>query len=187
MRLRISRRKLRLFGCAVWAVLAVFGMTAGLYIIGLQITPRTVAQHPILYSPAVRAALEYRGRVAAWLIALDQIDRSLAHLINETSGERNGDLYDQSARAEETIDRSVRLAQDTTLLSAPTALADLRQQVIAASLAYVAAGQAVSVLINAPTVDNRTAAEDALQTARTALALVRSSRWFTQPVARVTH
>ena len=89
-------------------------------------------------------------------------------------------------RAEETIDRSVRLAQDTTLVSAPTALADLRQQVIAASLAYVTAGQAVSVLINAPTVDNQAAAKAALLVAREALAMVRSSRWFTPPVAGVT-
>lgn len=186
MNVRMSRRKLRLFGYGVSTVLAVLGATVGLYVVGLQITPRTVAQRPILYSPAVRAALDYRSRVGAWLITLDQIDRSLARLIDETSGERYGDLYDQSVRAEETIDRSVRLAQDTTLVSAPTALADLRQQVIAASLAYVTAGQAVSVLINAPTVDNQAAAKAALLVAREALATVRSSRWFTPPVAGVT-
>lgn len=186
MSIRISRRRLRQFGYGVLAILVTLGVTLGLYAIGLQITPRTVAQRPILYSPAVRAALEYRGRVADWLMTLDQIDRNLARLIAETSGERNGDLYDQSVRAEETIDRCVRLAQDTALVSAPTALADLRQQVIAVSLTYVTAGQAVSILINAPTVENRTAAEASVQDAREALATVRSSRWFTLSVAGVT-
>ncbi len=186
MRLRLSRRKLRLLGYGALALLAVLGVTIGLYGLGLHITPRTVAQRPILYSPAVRAALDYRSRVSEWLVALDQIDHNLARLIDETSGERNGDLYDQSVRAEETIDGSVRLAQDTTLVSAPTALADLRQQVIAASLTYVTAGRATSILINAPTVENRAAAGVTLLTAREVLATVRSSRWFTQPVTRVT-
>ena len=183
MRIRVSRRTLRLIGRVGLWVAVLCGLTGGLYLIGVHITPRTVGQRPILYSPAVRAALDYRGRVEAWLITIDQFDQSLARLIDETAGDRNGDLYDQSVRSAETIDRSMRLAQDTTLVSAPTALADLRQQVIAAGLAYVAAGQAVSILINAPTPESRAAAQADLATARQTLEMVRSSRWFAQPVA----
>lgn len=183
MRIRVSRRTLRLIGRGGGWVAMVCGLTVGLYLIGATVTPHTLEQRPILYSPAVRAALDYRSRVEAWLIIIDQIDRGLTRLIDETAGDRNGDLYDQSGRAAETIDRSMRLAQDTTLVSAPTALADLRQQMIAAGLAYVAASQAVSMLINAPTPESRAAAQAALATARQALEIVLSSRWFAQPAA----
>lgn len=183
MKIRVSRRTLRLIGRGGWWVVMACGLTVGVYLIGVNITPRTLGQRPILYSPAVRATLDYRSRVEAWLITIDRVDRSLARLIDETASDRNGDLYDQSGRAAETIDQSVRLAQDTALVSAPTALADLRQQVIAAGLAYVAAGQAVSILINAPTPESRAAAQAALATARQALETVRSSRWFAQPAA----
>jgi hypothetical protein len=181
MILRFSRRKLRLIG-RVFFWLAVIGCgTIGVYVIGLNITPRTVRQRPILYSPAVRAALVYRSQVEAWLITLDRFDRNLAQLIDETAADRNGEIYDQSVRAAETIDRSVRLAQDTTLVSAPTALADLKQHMIAAGLAYVEAGRAVAILINAPTPESRAAAEAALASARQTVKMVRSSRWFTEP------
>ena len=183
MRIRVSRRTLRLIGRGGGWFAMTCGLTVGLYLIGATVTPHTLGQRPILYSPAVRAALDYRSRVEAWLIIIDQIDRGLTRLIDETAGDRNGDLYDQSGRAAETIDRSMRLAQDTTLVSAPTALADLRQQMIAAGLAYVAASQAVSMLINAPTLESRAAAQAALATARQALEIVRSSRWFAQPAA----
>ena len=186
MRIRVSRRTLRLVGRGGWWVTMVCGLTVGLYLIGANVTPRTLGQRPILYSPAVRAALDYRSRVEAWLITIDQIDRGLTRLIDETAGDRNGDLYDQSGRAAETIDRSMRLAQDTTLVSAPTALADLRQQMIAAGLAYVATGQAVSIHINAPTPESRAAAQAALATARQALEIVRSRRWFAQPAAEAS-
>ena len=185
MNLRISRRTLRLISRSLLGVFFLCGVTMGVYLVGLQITPRTVGQRPILYSPAVRAAIDYRTHVAAWLSTIDQIDRQVARLIDETSSERNGDLYDQSVRVEELIDQSVRLAQDTTLISAPAALSDLRQQVIAVSLTYVTAGQAVSILINAPTGESRSAAQAALAAARQALETVHSSRWFTQPTAKV--
>jgi hypothetical protein len=183
MRISISLRRVRRI--ARWGLLVVLlgGLTFGLYLLGERVTPRTLGQRPILYSPAVRAALDYRGRVEAWLIAIDQIDRSLARLIDETLNTQTGDLYDQSVRAAEMIDRSIRLAQDTTLVAAPSALVDLRQQVIAVGAAYVAAGQAVSILINAPTPASRTGAQSALAAARQTLDIVQSSRWFAQPVA----
>ncbi len=63
--LRVSRPTLRRMARSLALFVALLAATAGVYVIGLRITPRTERQRPILYSPAVRAALDYRSRAIA--------------------------------------------------------------------------------------------------------------------------
>ena len=60
MEFRISRRTLRRVARWLGGIGAVLAVTIGLYALGLSLTPRTDRGRPILYSPAVRAALTYQ-------------------------------------------------------------------------------------------------------------------------------
>ncbi len=100
------------------------------------------------------------------------------------SGDSAADLYAQNTDAEDAIARSTRVAQETTLVNAPSMLAELRHQMMTVSLAYVEAAQAAAAMINAPTPDSRATALDALEAARNILAEVQSSRWVSRPALR---
>lgn len=173
MNIRVSRRTLRWIKRIALGRLVIGTATAGLYLLGRSITPRTAEGRPILFSPAVRAAEMYRTHVVDWVARLDQIDRNLTQLLAD-----GADLYEQSVQAETAIDQMLRLSQEVDLTSAPTALAELRQTSTQMSLAYLAAVQTIAAMINAPTVENRQTATQALDEARQSLAVVKQSRWL---------
>jgi hypothetical protein len=174
MNIRVSRRTLRWIKRITLGLIVIGATTAGLYLVGYSITPRTAEGRPILFSPAVRAAEMYRAHVVDWAARLDQIDRGLDQLLNGSA-----DLYEQSMQAESAIDQILRLSQEVDLTSAPTALAELRQATTQMSLAYLTAAQTAAAMINAPTVENRQTAQQSLDEARQALTVVRQSRWLT--------
>jgi hypothetical protein len=174
MRIRVSRRKLRLIGQMVLWVAVLCGLTGGLYLIGVNITPRTVGQRPILYSPAVRAAVTYQSRVMGWLADLRQIDQVLDQLVTNSTT----DLYTQSARADEALGQVLQIAQAVAVQMAPTSLAEVQRQMTAISLAYHQAAQQAAAFVAAPTPERSAAATEVLQQARDLAHTLEESRWF---------
>jgi hypothetical protein len=174
MRIRVSRRALRQL--LRWAMALTVGLavTAGFFCVGRAVTPRTADGRPILYSPAVRAAGEYRARVVEWVGRFEQIDQALTSLLAGGT-----DLYEQNAQAGTAIDQATLLAQDIELTAVPAALADLRQTASRVSLQYLGAAQAAAALVNAPTPENRQAAQQVLAVAQQDFGALRQSRWLT--------
>ena len=174
MNIRVSRRTLHWFKRTMLSLIIIASATFGLYLLGRSITPRTAEGRPILFSPAVRAAEIYRGQVMAWVAQFEQLNGSLAGLLDTT-----GDLYEQSTGINSVLEQALRLAQDIELISAPTALAELRQMVKSIGQDYLAAAQAVAALINAPTPENQQAAAQAIEQARQSLTALQHNRWLT--------
>jgi hypothetical protein len=174
MELRISRRTLRRMTRGLAIVGAVLAVTVGLYAIGLRLTPRTERGRPILYSPAVRAAVAYQSHVMGWLTDLRQIDDVLEQLVTNSTT----DLYTQSARADEALGRVLQIAQAVAVQMAPTSLAEVQRQMTAISLAYHQAAQQAAAFVAAPTPDRLAGATADLQQARDLAHTLESSRWF---------
>ena len=174
MELRISRRTLRRVMRGLIVMSAVLAVTAGLYAIGLRLTPRTDRGRPILYSPAVRAAMAYQSRVMGWLADLQQIDQVLDQLVTNSTT----DLYTQSARADEALGRVLQIAQAVAVQIAPTSLAEVQRQMTAISLAYHQAAQQVAAFVAAPTPDRLSVALNNLEQARTLMTALEQGRWF---------
>ena len=174
MNIRVSRRTLRWIKRVTLGLIVIGIVTVGLYLLGRSITPRTAEGRPILFSPAVRAAETYRAQVMVWVVQFEQLNGSLAGLLDTT-----GDLYEQSARVNSALEQALKLAQDIELISAPTALAELRQMVRSIGQDYLAAAQAVATLINAPTPENQQAAAQTLEQAHQSLLVLQDNRWFT--------
>lgn len=176
MNIRVSRRTLRWIKRIALGLVVIVVATAGLYVLGRSITPRTATGRPILFSPAVRAAETYRAQVEAWAVQFDQLSGELANLLDT-----GGDLYEQSIRANAALEQALRLAQETELTSSPVALAELRQMARQAGRDYVSAAQAVAALINAPTQARLVAAVQLIDQAQNALVVVERSRWLMAP------
>jgi hypothetical protein len=174
MELRISRRTLRRVTRGLLVMSAVLAVTVGLYAIGLRLTPRTERGRPILYSPAVRAAVTYQSRVTGWLADLRQIDQVLDQLVTNSTT----DLYTQSARADESLGQVLQIAQAVAVQMAPTSLAEVQRQMTAISLAYHQAAQQAAAFVAAPTPERLNAATADLQQARALAHTLENSRWF---------
>jgi hypothetical protein len=174
MEFQISRRTLRRMTRGLAIVGAVLAVTVGLYAIGLRLTPRTERGRPILYSPAVRAAVAYQSHVMGWLTDLRQIDGVLEQLVTNSTT----DLYTQSARADEALGRVLQIAQAVAVQMAPTSLAEVQRQMTAISLAYHQAAQQAAAFVAAPTPDRLNAATADLAQARDLAHTLESSRWF---------
>ena len=174
MELRISRRTLRRVMRGLIVMGTVLAVTAGLYAIGLRLTPRTERGRPILYSPAVRAAVAYQSCVMGWLADLRQIDQVLDQLVTNSTT----DLYTQSARADEALGQVLQIAQAVAVQLAPTSLAEVQRQMTAISLAYHQAAQQAAAFVAAPTPERLNAATSDLAQARDLARTLENSRWF---------
>lgn len=174
MEFRVSRRTLKRVARWLGGLGAVLAVTIGLYALGLSLTPRTDRGRPILYSPAMRAALAYQSRVTGWLAELRQIDPVLDQLVTNSTT----DLYTQSTRADESLGRVLQIAQAVAIQIAPTSLAEVQRQMTSISLAYHQAAQQAAAFVAAPTPERSAAATEVLQQARDLARTLEESRWF---------
>ncbi len=173
MELRISRRTLTRLVRVVGSLGLLMSITLGLYGLGLSVSPRTEHGRPVLYSPAVRAAVTYQRRVADWLKELDQIGDTLNRLLTDTSA----DLYSQNSQAEAMLGQTLQIAQAVAGQSAPTALATVASQMTDVSLVYYQAAQSVAAFVAAPSDDQLAAAVNAVDQARGLAQALAENRW----------
>lgn len=174
MEIQVSRRTLR----RLRRVLIGFGLglalTVGLYGLGLSVSPRTERGRPVLYSPAVRAAVQYQRRVAGWLQELSQISDTLERLLTETGT----DLYTQNTQAEAVLGQTLQIAQAVAVQSAPAALSTVARQMTDISLAHYQAAQAVAAFVAAPADDQFAQAAQAVAQARRLADALAANRWL---------
>lgn len=174
MRLRLSKRWLRRLAAAVLTIAAL----AGLYFLGKDLSPRDAGGRPLIYSPSVRAAENYRRRAQGWAEELAVLDQRLAALLRAGEITDAAQLYELSDEAEGLVDRATDVAQDVAFTPAPTAMAGLAQQSEQAASAYLEAALAAARWVGAPQRDSLRAALEALRAARAARADLEASQWI---------
>jgi hypothetical protein len=170
MEVRLSRRSLRRWGCALALPVTIVALAP----LGRSVTPRDAAGEPLLLSPSLRATLGYQATARAWVRDYHALDADLEALLTQD----DADIYRQAQSANDNLDRALRLAQDVELRRAPAALASLRAALSAASLAYLEAARAAAGWVGAPTPEQAQVAQATLDTARELLAQVEANRWL---------
>lgn len=173
MVIRISRRVVRV----ALTVIFVVGALAGLYALGRALTPRDSAGRPVLLSPSVWAAEQYRRTVLGWLDGWRRIDAGLEELLDETDLTDPVALYRASDRAQRLVADAADLVQRATYTPAPVALAGVRDRAVAAAEGYWKAATACARWVGAPEEKARQEARAALESARQARRELESSRW----------
>lgn len=174
IRIRIPRRLLRR-SAAVVALLASAGCCYGL---GLRSTPRDAAGRPLLLSPSVYRAEQYRRAVLEWMSGMEAVDRTLTGLLADGGCTDPACLYALGRQVEDAVGKAHSIAQSAVFASPPPALADLSERVQAAAEAHLAAAQATARWVGAPEPENRRAALEALRTARGLRFELQRSAWL---------
>lgn len=173
MELQISRRIIKRALRVLGSLSLLLAITLGLYGVGLDMSPRTEQGRPVLYSPAVRAAVTYQRRVARWLMELDQVGDTLSGLLADTGA----DLYSQNTQAEAALGQTLQIAQAVAVQTAPTALATVARQMTDVSLVYYQAAQLVAAFVAAPSGSQLTFAVNAVEQARSRAQALADNRW----------
>lgn len=173
MELQLSRRTLKRVLRVLGSLGLLTAITLGVYGVGFNVSPRTEQGRPVLYSPAVRAAVTYQRRVAGWLTELDQIGDALNRLLTDMSA----DLYSQNSQAEAALGQTLQIAQAVAVQSAPTALTTVASQMTDVSLIYYQAAQSVAAFVAAPSDDRLALAVAAVDRARGLAQALVGNRW----------
>jgi hypothetical protein len=163
----------RVFTMAL-AVITVVCLTA----IGYQASPRDETGRPILLLPDVRAVELYRRAATGWV----EDWRALADELALVVAEDGVSLLTRSRQAQRVFDRAVALTREVDATEAPPALLGLQDLASRTSNNFVEASAAIARWLSAPSSENRTAAEEALGHARTALAELEANEWITPAV-----
>jgi hypothetical protein len=175
IRLRISRRTLR---TVTGIVLAVAGL-AGLYGLGVVVTPQDEGGHPLILSPSLRATERYRSRVRGWAARMADLDGRLTALLGEETTAGQMELYTQSQEMQEIGETAANLAHETDVVEVPVALVALRQQVRAAAAGYLESALLTARWLGAPSEEGRRQALEVLRAARALRVQIERSRWLT--------
>lgn len=144
-----------------------------LLLVGWLTSPKGAEGRPLLLSPSVRTVERYRRDARAWLAEFDEVDAALERLL--ASGLT--DPFRQSTLGERVFTDIAALAEDIDRTQAPPALVSLRQQLHAAALAYLNAGRAALQWVSAPSEDNLTAVQEALDAARHQRETLATNEW----------
>jgi hypothetical protein len=177
IRLRVSRRILRIIAGLVVA----FVVVAGLYALGSAVTLRDADGSPLVLSPSLRAAERYRAQAQDWAAGLAEIDRRLTGLLAEDVTTDPTELYTQGQEIQEIGEMAASLAQETQVAEVPVALVGLREQAQAAANAYLEAALLAARWLSAPSEAGRTAALEVLLEARALRVELEESRWLQRP------
>ncbi|HDQ72730.1 MAG TPA: hypothetical protein ENN19_11645 [Chloroflexi bacterium] len=176
--LRVFRYTLRI-SPSILLILLIPLAVAGLYRLGVAVTPRDGSGHPMVLSPSLHAARQYLKQARTWLDDLAQIDTDLAALLDE-SDETAEELYAQGQQMQKVGERTTGLAQRVALAETPVALVGLRDRFVAATGAYRDAALATARWLNAPTEAAHQVAITALQEARSLRIELEESQWLTK-------
>ncbi len=131
---------------------------------------------PLLLIPEIKAVADYQVQAREWIDRFQSLDASITDLLLDT----NGDLFSQSQQGDRVLQQAVQMAQTVDQTSAPATLVSLNSDLKAISLGYLDAARLTLRCIGAPSAENRSAAQAALDQARKRLDSVKSSEWIAQ-------
>ncbi len=174
--LRISKKALRIL---VFVAL-VPALLAGLYGLGLIVTPRDGAGRPLIWSPSLRTAERYRERAREWVREMAEIDRRLAALL--AAGDTTADpseLYVLGREMQTVGEDAAALARETATVAVPVSLVGLREQAREGTEAYLEAALQTARWLSGPSEAGRRAAVETLRAARALRVEMEASRWLT--------
>ncbi len=141
--------------------------------LGYRISPRTAEGRPVLLSPEVRVIETYRGAVIRWVDDWQVLAASL-HIILET----DSDLFTASQQAQTVFNLASELVGEAEATESPAALIGLSDQASITARAFATASLASVRWVSAPTVENKSVAENELALAEQALSVLKSSEWL---------
>lgn len=173
MHIRISRKAL------YWTLgtLTALGLVA-CYFLGDYVTPRDAEGRPLIYSPSVRSAEQYRRSVRRWVDDLAEIDARLEALLGEKDVGDPAQLYTLSTRAERLVKDTAVIVQDVEFTAAPPSLVGLHHQAQITADTYFAAAQDAALWVGAPQDENWRIAIETLEEARYLWEQLISIRWL---------
>jgi len=174
--MKISRSRLRHWGKLVGKVLliliALFGISWGLYQLGLVVTPTTGGQ-PVIYSPSVRQTESYRRQAQRQVEDLQVLDTQLVAVLTSVE-----DVYALSNAAQDCLSTAVELAKIISLTYPPPALISLQDGLLNAADQYLVAAITVNRWVGEPTQENYRGALEAIRLARASRSVVETNPWL---------
>ena len=156
-----------------WAWIA--GIVIFLLGLGLIVSPRDKNDRPILLLPDVKTVEDYRRSLVSWHNRLLELDGRIARVL---SNHYDGDLFSQSSEGQKILNETIQLLQEMDQTETPSAAVPARNMVMLAGSAYLDASKSMLTWISAPTPANLSAAQQALDGARTTLSNLEASQWM---------
>lgn len=157
----------------VWIGLAVLTLLA----LGVAVSPRDAASHPILLLPDAKAVEDYRDSAQNWHTRLKTLDAEIATIL---SGKFGNDLFAKSREAQRVTDAAIQLAQEIDRRNAPTAAIPAKSLLVKAASAYLDASRDMLQWVTAPKDENLAKARKSLNLARQALKELEQSEWISR-------
>ncbi len=174
--MKISRSRLRHWSRIagkVWLILiALLGMSWGLYQLGLTVTPITGGQ-PVIYSPSVRQTESYRRQAQRQIADLQVLDTQLVAVLTSVE-----DVYALSNAAQDCLSTAAELAKIISLTYPPPALISLQDGLLNAADQYLAAAIMVNRWVGEPTQENYLSVLEAIRLARASRSVVETNPWL---------
>jgi hypothetical protein len=153
----------------------ITGLALLLLGLGLLTSPRDKDNHPLLLLPDVKSLEDYRRSLVIWHAGFLELDGRMTRLLSANYG---GDLFSQSSEGQKIQDETVQLLREIDQTAAPAAAASAKEMALQAGSAYLEASRALLTWVSAPTAANQAAAQQALETAQTALSELEASQWM---------
>lgn len=153
----------------------ITGILIVLLAMGVYTSPRDRDDRPLLLLPDVKAMEVYRRSLMGWHTRLLELDRRMTRLLSANYG---GDLFSQSSEGQKIQDETIQLLREIDQASAPSAAASAKEMALQAGSAYLEASRALLTWVSAPTAANQAAAQQAIETAQTALSKLEASQWM---------
>ena len=144
------------------------------WLVGEQVSPRTEAGRPVIYTPGVRAVVRYRREAGRWATLLVELEQEMATLLDEPAH----DPYTLSGRVDLLLAGADQLVETVGSRKAPPSLMGLQELCETAAIDTLAAVEAVGRWAGAPAGENAAAAWDALELARDSQETLSSSPWL---------
>lgn len=141
--------------------------------LGRSISPHTIENGPVLFTPATRGVIQYREQVRAWVEILASMETEMSALLDKPPT----DPYELANRVNILLAESEQLQEVIIASPSPDALVGLRELCELAGLAHQDAAAAIGRWAGAPSTDNHLAAQDAVDVAQETLGVLNQSPW----------
>jgi len=174
IRLRVSQKGLRIAGWSAFGLV----LLAGLYWLGVLVTPLDADGRPLILSPSLRAAERYRARARGWVERMAEVDGRLDALLMADEEAGSVELYERGREMQAVGEKAASLAGEVQVAEVTVAMFGLREQVKLAADAYLAAAISTSRWLNAPSEAGRREALSLLHSARAQRIDLEENQWL---------
>ena len=174
IKLRLTRKMLHII---VWCVSTV-ALTVVLYSVGAWVTPRDGASRPMIWTPSLRAAEQYRSQAYEWVNDMTGIDRRLTEILSGETSTEPTELYIQGQEMQTIGEKATVLVQQIETVQVPVSLVGLRERAQAAANTYLETALVTARWLNAPSDVEHQSAVETLHTARAMRITLEESQWL---------